>query len=266
MSLGFDNEYNKKLRKKLMDFDNPIQANRSQPDMFYRQAQSDFILPYSKPSYPTLALALKAERQIGNAQGQYDGMEGEGLGDVFKSASKSVSKGVKSASKSVSKGVKSATKSVSKGVKSATKEVKSAAKSVAKEADKFAKSPVGKELGRVGKSVGTELGRVGKSVGTFTLDLAEKNAAPLGAAIGLAAAAALEQPELAPAFAAIGAHAGKELGHSARKGIKSVTGLGLKDLDKKPANKWILHVKRYAKEHNLPYKMAMKEAKSSYTK
>jgi hypothetical protein len=238
MSIGFDDEYNKKLRKKLMEFDNPIQANRAQPEMFFRQAQSDFILPYSKPSYPTLALALKAERQISRAQGQYD-MEGEGLGDVFKGATKAVKSG---ATKAV-KGVKKSAKSVEKGVKST-------AKKVSKEADKFAKSKAGRELGRIAKDTGS-----------FTLDLAEKSTGAMGAAAGVAAATALGQPELAPVFAAIGSKAASELGKSGRKAIKEKTGLGMK----RPS-KWIQFVKEYAKENNLSYKDAMKQGKSSYKK
>ena len=31
-------------------------------------------------------------------------------------------------------------------------------------------------------------------------------------------------------------------------------------------NSWIAHVKRYASENNVPYKVAMKQAKSSYNK
>lgn len=32
------------------------------------------------------------------------------------------------------------------------------------------------------------------------------------------------------------------------------------------ANSWITHVKQYAKSHNVSYKTALKNAKSSYTK
>lgn len=32
------------------------------------------------------------------------------------------------------------------------------------------------------------------------------------------------------------------------------------------ANKWIEHVKAYAKQHGVSYKKAMKDAKSTYTK
>ena len=31
-------------------------------------------------------------------------------------------------------------------------------------------------------------------------------------------------------------------------------------------NSWIAHVKRYASENNVPYKVAMKQAKASYNK
>jgi hypothetical protein len=48
------------------------------------QSQSDFILPYHKPSYPTLSLALKAEREIGEAQGQNELMRGEGVDDELR--------------------------------------------------------------------------------------------------------------------------------------------------------------------------------------
>jgi hypothetical protein len=107
MSLGFDDAYNKRLRQTLKEFDNPVGANRTQPEMFFRQKQSDFVLPMVKPSFPTLALALKAERGNSLAQGQHEGkMEGEGLASFVKS----VNKGVKKASKSVAKGAKKVAK------------------------------------------------------------------------------------------------------------------------------------------------------------
>lgn len=233
MSIGFDDAYNKQLRKKLMDFDNPIQANRAQPDMFFRQKQSDFILPYSKPSYPTLALALRAERQIGEAQGQTDRMGGNIFTDQFKS----VKKGIKKTGKTLEK----AGKSVEKGVKKTTKKV-------AKGADKFAKSKAGREIGRIAKDTGS-----------FTLDLAEKSTGALGATAGVAAATAMGQPELAPVFGAIGAKLASEIGKSGRKAIKEKTGLGMK----RPS-KWIQFVKQYAKDNNLSYKEAMKQGKNSY--
>lgn len=93
MSLGFDNEYNKQLRKKLKEFDNPVEANKTQPEMFFRPIQGEFILPYSKPAYPTLALALKAEREIGEGQGQYEIMEG---GNIIKDVGKYAKKVAKS--------------------------------------------------------------------------------------------------------------------------------------------------------------------------
>ena len=124
MSLGFDDAYNKRLRQKLKEFDNPVEANKTQPEMFFRQKQSDFVLPMVKPSFPTLALALKAERGNSLAQGQHEGsMEGEGLVSFVKS----VNKGVKKASKSVAKGAKKASKSVAKGAKKVAKKTTSAA-------------------------------------------------------------------------------------------------------------------------------------------
>ena len=107
MSLGFDDAYNKRLRQTLKEFDNPVGANRTQPEMFFRPKQNDFVLPMVKPSFPTLALALKAERGNSLAQGQHEGkMEGEGLASFVKG----VNKGVKKASKSVAKGAKKVAK------------------------------------------------------------------------------------------------------------------------------------------------------------
>jgi hypothetical protein len=124
MSLGFDDAYNKRLRQTLKEFDNPVGANRTQPEMFFRQKQSDFVLPMVKPSFPTLALALKAERGNSLAQGQHEGkMEGEGLASFVKG----VNKGVKKASKSVAKGAKKASKSVAKGAKKVAKKTTSTA-------------------------------------------------------------------------------------------------------------------------------------------
>mgnify|MGYP006124874273 FL=1 len=73
MSLGFDDAYNKRLRQTLKEFDNPVGANKTQPEMFFRPKQNDFVLPMVKPSFPTLALALKAERGNSLAQGQHEG-------------------------------------------------------------------------------------------------------------------------------------------------------------------------------------------------
>jgi hypothetical protein len=138
MSLGFDDAYNKRLREKLKEFDNPIALNGSQPEMFFRQAQSDFILPMVKPSFPTLALALKAERGISLAQGQ--GMEGEGL--------KSFVKGVEKGAKKVAKGVKKVAKS--KAVKAVGKVAKEVGKSVGTVAFDEAEKLAGPALGTLG--------------------------------------------------------------------------------------------------------------------
>jgi hypothetical protein len=219
MSLGFDTEYNARLRKRLQDFNNPVEANKTQPEMFYRQSQSDFILPYSKPAYPTLSLALKAERQIGEAQGQ-DEMEGEGLGSFVKSVGKSVTKG---------------------------------AKKVAKGAKKVAKSKVGKAVGKVAK----------KGV-SKALDEAVKVSGEVGSAGGVALATAIGQPELAPAFALAGKEGAEALAPVARKAIKKKTGLGMNN--KRKPSAWIQHIQKYAKEHNVPYKQAMKDAKATYKK
>jgi hypothetical protein len=188
--LGFDTNYDKMLRKKLKDFDNPVEANKTQPEMFFRQAQSEFILPYSKPAYPTLALALKAERQITEAQGQMEGMEG---GNIFKDVGKMAKKSVKS--------------------------VKKAAKGIEKGAKKVAKSKAVRTIGKVGKEVG-------KSIGTATLDTLEGVAGPALSAGLSAAAVAAGQPELVPLAAAFGEKVGKDLGKKGRKAIKEKTGMG----------------------------------------
>ncbi len=213
MSLGFDTEYNARLRKRLQDFNNPVEANRTQPEMFYRQSQSDFILPYSKPAYPTLSLALKAERQIGEAQGQDEDMEGEGLGSFVKSVGKSVKKGVK----------------------------------------KVAKSKVGKAVAKGAK----------KGI-SKALDEAVKVSGDVGSAGGVALATAIGQPELAPAFALAGKEGAEALAPVARKALKKKTGLGMNN--KRKPSAWIQHVQKHAKEHNIPYKQAMKDAKATYKK
>ena len=224
--LGFDNEYNKLLRMKLKDFDNPVEANKTQPEMFFRQSQSDFILPYSKPAYPTLALALKAERQLTEAQGQRESeMEG---GNIFQDVGKMAKKSVKS--------------------------VKKAAIGIEKGAKKVAKSKAVKTIGKVGKEVG-------KSIGTATLDTLQPLAGPALSAGLSAAAVAAGQPELVPLAAAFGEKVGKDLGKKARKAIKKKTGMG-----QGQPSKWISHVKQYAIDNGVSYKVAMKEAKDSYKK
>lgn len=140
MSLGFDDAYNKRLRQKLKEFDNPIALNGSQPEMFFRQAQSDFVLPMVKPSFPTLALALKAERGNSFAQGQHESMEGEGI----KSFVKGVEKGVKKAAKGVKKVAKS------KAVKAVGKVAKEVGKSVGTVALNEAEKLAGPALGTLG--------------------------------------------------------------------------------------------------------------------
>jgi hypothetical protein len=224
--LGFDDNYSRKLRKTLKEFDNPVEANKTQPEMFFRQAQSDFILPYSKPAYPTLALALKAERQITEAQGQDEGMEG---GNIFKDVGKMAKKSVKS--------------------------VKKAAQGIEKGAKKVARSKVVKGAVKGAK-------KVGKAVGTAVLDEAEKASGVAGATLGSALAVAVGQPELAPIAGVIGEKVAKDLGKQARKAIKEKTGMG----KPRPPSKWIMHVKQYAKDNGVSYKEAMRLAKDTYKK
>ena len=231
MSLGFDTEYHKRLRQKLKEFDNPIGANRTQPEMMYRQRHGGFVLPMVSPDFPPLELALKAERGISLAQGQHEPkMEGEGLGSFVKGAVK----GVKKASKSVAKGAKKASKSVAKGAK------------------KVAKSKEMKAIGKVSKKVGSKV-----------LDEAAKHSGEAGVALGTAAAVALGQPELVPVFAAVGKEAAEAAAKPARKLVKEKTGMGK---PKRPPSKWMLHVAAHRKEHGGSYKDAMQGAKVTYKK
>tara|TARA_R110002153_G_scaffold159400_1_gene311610 strand:+ start:525 stop:1187 length:663 start_codon:yes stop_codon:yes gene_type:complete len=171
MSLGFDTEYHKRLRQKLKEFDNPIGANRTQPEMMYRQRHGGFVLPMVSPDFPPLELALKAERGISLAQGQHEPkMEGEGLGSFVKGAVK----GVKKASKSVAKGAK-----------------------------KVAKSKEMKAIGKVSKKVGSKVldeaakhsGEAGVALGTAAaVALGQPELVPVFAAVGKEAAEAAAKP------------------------------------------------------------------------
>lgn len=232
----------------------------------------DSVVPESLPYANPLGLVKEAERELRSnplhggemSGGMYGGMYGGEMsgGNIFEDQFKAVKKGATSAVKGVKKG----------------------AKSVEKGAKKFAKSKTGKEIGRIGKEVGS-----------FSLDLAEKSAVPLGAAGGVALATAIGQPALAPVLGAVGAKTAGEIAKSARKGVKSKTGLGvlkevklevkekvkrkvdkLKEKAKKTKEKkegsgrapsaWILHIKQYAKDNDVSYKQAMKDGKASYKK
>lgn len=233
----------------------------------------DSVVPESLPYANPLGLVKEAERELrsnplhgemsgGEMSGGMYGGEMSG-GNIFEDQFKAVKKGATSAVKGVKKG----------------------AKSVETGAKKFAKSKTGKEIGRIGKEVGS-----------FSLDLAEKSAVPLGAAGGVALATAIGQPALAPVLGAVGAKAAGEIASSARKGVKSKTGLGVlvklekqvKEKVKRKVDKlksrgekkmkekkegsgrapsaWILHIKQYAKDNDVSYKQAMKDGKASYKK
>ena len=146
-------------------------------------------------------------------------------------------------------------KDISKAAKKSVKSVKKAAKGIEKGAVKLSKS---KGVKTAVKGVKT----VGKAVGSAVLDEAEKLSGPAGAALGTSAAIALGQPELAGIGAALGAKIGKDLAGQARKSVKKTTGMG----KPKGPSPYIAHVKKYAAEHGVPYKQAMKDAKATYKK
>jgi hypothetical protein len=134
------------------------------------------------------------------------------------------------------------------------KSVKKTAKSVGKESSKVMK--------KIDKGVVNYVLPVAKKTATLGLDIVEKASPALGTIAGTAAATALGQPELIPVFGALGSATASELSKRGRSQIKKATGLG------KPKNisPWIQHVKDYSMKHNVSYKQAMMEAKTSYKK
>ena len=144
----------------------------------------------------------------------------------------------------IGKTAKKATKSVKKGFKKDMAKVQKVAKDIAKS--------------KTGKAIGS----AAKKTASVSLDIAEKSAGALGGLAGAAAAVALANPELAPAAAAIGTAAASELAKRGRAGIKKSTGLG----KTRAPSKWVEHVKMFAKENNVSYKDALKQAGASYKK
>lgn len=144
----------------------------------------------------------------------------------------------------VGKVAKKTTKSVKKGFKKDIAKVEKVAKDIAK------------------SKTGKAISKGAKRTASVALDIAEKSAGALGGLAGAAAAVALANPELAPAASAIGSAAASELAKRGRKGIKKATGLG----KTKAPSKWIEHVKMFAKDNNVSYKDALKQAGASYKK
>lgn len=272
MSLSYLTPYNDMLQKTIHEMKPSPADVANYPEilpMMGGRKLRDSVVPESLPYANPLGLVKEAERELrsnplhgGEMSGGMYGGEMSG-GNIFEDQFKAVKKGATSAVKGVKKG----------------------AKSVETGAKKFAKSKTGKEIGRIGKEVGS-----------FSLDLAEKSAVPLGAAGGVALATAIGQPALAPVLGAVGAKTAGEIAKSARKGVKSKTGLGVlkevklevKDKVKRKIDKmksrgerkmkekkegsgrapsaWILHIKQYAKDNDVSYKQAMKDGKESYRK
>lgn len=283
MSLSYLTPYNDMLQKTIHEMKPSPADVANYPEilpMMGGRKLRDSVVPESLPYASPLGLVKEAERELRSnplhggemSGGMYGGMYGGEMsgGNIFEDAGKAVKKGATSAVKGVKKGATSAVKGVKKG-----------AKSVEKGAKKFAKSETGKEIGRIGKEVGS-----------FSLDLAEKTAVPLGAAGGVALATAIGQPALAPVLGAVGAKTAGEIAKSARKGVKSKTGLGVlvklekqvkegvkKKVDKlkekgekkkegsgRAPSKWVEHLRQYAKDNDVSYKQAMKDGKASYRK
>ncbi len=118
-----------------------------------------------------------------------------------------------------------------------------------------------KKVKKVAKSkTAKKVGKVAKKVASKVLDEAQKSAGAAGAAGGVGLATAIGQPELAPTLAVVGKKVAEAAAPEVRKEIKKKTGLG------RSPSKWVEHVKAYAKEHSIPYKKAMSEARATYKK
>tara|TARA_R110002167_G_scaffold99886_7_gene261267 strand:+ start:5344 stop:6063 length:720 start_codon:yes stop_codon:yes gene_type:complete len=239
MSLGIDSKVNTRLKKQMKDMNHSVEQSRQQPDIVFRKKQGEFILPGAAQEYPPLALVKKADKQLAAAAGIYDSVPSGG--NIFKD----IEKGAKKATKVVKKTANKVAKVTEKDVKKVAKVAKPLVEKSGKELVKYAKSDAGKKMI--------------KSV----------------AKAGLSAAVLAVAPEAAPFVVPVIAGAGEITEEEPAKKAKKVKDPNappkvkkVKDPNapKRPPSAWILHVKAHAKEHNVPYKQAMKDGKATYKK